>query len=158
MRMMGSLQGEEWEGVLYTKNGAGQSGDGWSIMSPSKPQLSLVTSSRHCPPLPSNLSQELPTPTEMVCPTRKTSTFIFLQIPNLSFCTVSITVKFIDSHTTKLREFVLPLTALFTSSPPLTKGSLNLRMAYVSGVYTVSEDGRELGTKAEDSGKREICL
>lgn len=110
----GELGGEEWEGVLYTKNGAGQSGDGWSITSPSKSQLSLVTSSRHFPP-PSNLSQELPTPTEMVCPTRKTSTFIFLQIPNLSFCTVSITVKFIDSHTTKLREFVLPLTALLAS-------------------------------------------
>lgn len=44
----------------------------------------------------------------VVCPTRKTSTFIFLQIPNLSFCTVSITVKFIDSHTTKPRKFVLP--------------------------------------------------
>lgn len=137
------MTGEEWEGVLYTKNGAGQSGDGWSITSPSKPQLSWVTSSRHCPPPPSNLSQELPTPTEVVCPTRKTSTFIFLQIPNLSFCTVSITVKFINSHTTKRGKFVLSLTALLASSPPLTKGSLNLRMAYVSGVYTVSEDRRE---------------
>lgn len=76
----------------------------------------------------------------MVRPTGKTSTFIFPQIPNLSFCTLSITVKFTDSHTTERGEFVHPLTALFASLPPLTKGSLNLRMAYIPGVSTISEE------------------
>lgn len=54
-----------------------------------------------------------------------------------------ISVKFIDSPTTTRGEFVLPLNALFASSPPLTKGSLSLRTASISGVDTVSEDRRE---------------
>lgn len=79
----------------------------------------------------------------VVRPTRKTSTFTFLQIPNLSFCTVRHQCQVHRLSHNQAGRICAPLTALFASSPPLTKGSLSLRTASISGVDTVSEDRRE---------------
>lgn len=44
------------------------------------------------------------------------------RFPTSTSAQCGISVKFIDSPTTTRGEFVLPLNALFASSPPLTKG------------------------------------